>query len=72
MVQLVHAGRNPVDLAREFRCSAQASRNWAAQAVVDSGKVRSAGCALTTPEREELTRMRRQARQVQTERGIVA
>jgi transposase-like protein len=38
MIELVHAGRNPSELAREFACSAQTVRNWVAQAAVDSGK----------------------------------
>ncbi|GAA0256323.1 hypothetical protein LNAOJCKE_5648 [Methylorubrum aminovorans] len=32
IVELVHAGRDPTDLAREFEPSAQAIRNWVAQA----------------------------------------
>ena len=32
MVELVRAGRDPADLAREFEPSAQAIRNWVAQA----------------------------------------
>jgi transposase len=31
MVDLVRAGRDPADLAREFEPSAQAIRNWVAQ-----------------------------------------
>ena len=51
MVELVRAGRHPEDLAREFEPSAQAIRNWVAQAERDEGR-RSDG--LTSPEREEL------------------
>jgi transposase-like protein len=32
IVELVRAGRDPTDLAREFEPSAQAIRNWVAQA----------------------------------------
>jgi len=32
MVDLIRAGRDPTDLAREFEPSAQAIRNWVAQA----------------------------------------
>jgi transposase len=32
MVELVRAGRDPADLAREFEPSAQAIRNWVAVA----------------------------------------
>ena len=34
MVELVRAGRDPADLAREFEPSSQAIRNWVAQADV--------------------------------------
>jgi len=32
IVELIRAGRDPADLAREFEPSAQAIRNWVAQA----------------------------------------
>ena len=72
MVELVRAGRNPAELSREFRCSAQAIRNWTAQAVLDNGKPGPCNDGLTTVEREELTRLRRQVRQLQMERDILA
>ena len=50
MVELVRTGRTPGELAREFECSAQASRHWVPQAGRDEG-VREDG--LTTAEREE-------------------
>ena len=37
MVELVQAGRMPVELSREFECSAQAIRNWVRQADRDAG-----------------------------------
>ena len=33
MVDLVHSGRTPVELAREFEPTAQSIRNWLAQCV---------------------------------------
>lgn len=72
MIELVRAGRNPAELSREFPCSAQAIRNWVAQASVDAGQARSGSTVLTTAEREELTRLRRQVRQLQMERDILA
>jgi hypothetical protein len=33
MVELVHAGRSPEELAREFEPTAQSIRNWVASAV---------------------------------------
>ena len=38
MVDLVRAGRDPADLAREFEPSAQAIRNWVAQADRQEGR----------------------------------
>jgi transposase len=72
MVELVRAGRNPAELAREFPCSAQAIRNWVAQAAAERGKPRQASGVLTTAEREELTRLRREVRRLQMERDILA
>ncbi len=48
IVELVHAGRNPEELAREFKPSEQTIRNWVKQAELDSGR-RTDG--LTTEER---------------------
>ena len=69
MVELVRAGRTPEELAREFEPSAQAIRNWVAQSERDSG-VRNDG--LTTAEREELRRLRRENRQLKVEREILS
>ena len=57
MVELVRSGRTPGDLAREFEPSAEAIRNWVAQADRDAGK-RSDG--LRTEEHEEIRRLRRE------------
>src|SRR3569623_1264580 len=38
MVELVRAGRDPADLAREFEPSSQAIRNWVAQADRQDGR----------------------------------
>jgi transposase len=69
MVDLVHAGRTPEELSREFEPSAQAIRNWVEQAERDGGQ-RSDG--LTTQEKEELQRLRRENKQLRTEREILA
>ena len=55
MVELVRAGRNPEELAREFEPSAQAIRNWVRQADLDEGRRRD---GLTTDVREEIRRLR--------------
>ena len=69
MVDLVRAGRTPEELAREFEPSAQAIRNWVAQADRDAGR-RADGT--TSAEREELTRLRRENRQLKVEREILS
>ena len=69
MIELVRAWRNPEELAREFEPSAQTIRNWAAQAARDEGR-RSDG--LTTEEREELCRLRRENRRLREEREILS
>jgi len=71
MVELAQAGRTPAQLAREFDCSAQTILNWVARAAVDSGKPLPGKDVLTSAEREELTRLRRQVRQLQMERDIL-
>ena len=69
MVELVRAGRSPEELAKEFEPSAQAIRNWVAQAGRDGGR-RSDG--LTSVERQELSRLRRENRQLRLEREILS
>jgi transposase len=69
LIELVRAGRTPEQLAQEFEPSAQTIRNWVHQAERDAGQ-RTDG--LTTPEREELARLRRELRQVKLEREILA
>ena len=55
-------------LAREFEPSAQTIRNWLAQADLDEGR-RTDG--LTTEEREELRRLRRENHTLREEREIL-
>jgi transposase len=69
MVELVRAGRTPEQLAAEFEPTAQSIRNWVAQADRDEGK-RMDG--LTTQEREELVRLRRENRRLREEREILS
>ena len=69
MVELVRAGRTPHELAKEFEPSAKSIRDWVAQADRDQG-VRQDG--LTTEEREELRRLRRENKQLKLEREILA
>jgi transposase len=69
MVELVRVGRTPEQLAKEFEPTATTIRKWADQAARDDG---SRGDGLTTAEREELRRLRRELRQVKQEREILA
>ncbi len=69
MVALVRAGRTPESLAREFEPTAESIRNWVKQADRDEGR-RDDG--LTSVEREELRRLRRENRQLRIEREILA
>ena len=69
MAELVRAGRPPDELAREFKPSAEAIRNWVKQADRDAGR-RADG--LTSVERAELSRLRRENRQLRQERDILA
>ena len=61
------SGRSVRQLADELGVSQQTLRNWSAQLDVDQGK--SEG--LTTPEREELRRLRRENRILTEEREIL-
>lgn len=69
MVELARTGRTPRDLAREFDCSAPSIRNWIAQAAIDAGQPLE---RLSSAERTELARLRRENRRLQVERDILA
>ena len=69
MVELVRSGRSPEELAREFEPSAQSIRNWVSQADRDEGRSHE---GLTSAEREELRRLRRENRRLRQEREILA
>ena len=68
LVEMVQAGRTPESLGRQFEPSAQAIRNWVRQADLDDGR-RADG--LTTGEREELGKLRRENRVLREEREIL-
>ena len=69
MVRLAKSGRSPEELSREFDVSAQSIRNWVRQSEIDDGS-RSDG--LTSREREELTRLRRENARLKEEREILS
>jgi transposase len=68
MVELVRSGRTPEALSREFEPTAQSIREWVRQADLDEGRRHD---GLTTEEREELTRLRRENRVLREERDIL-
>lgn len=69
LIELVRAGRSPERLAKEFEPSAQTIRSWVKQAERDAGQ-RTDG--LTSVEREEMARLRRENRQLKLERDILS
>ena len=72
IVELARVGRTAAELSREFGCSAQTVTNWIAQAAIDAGKLLPSKGGLTTAERDELARLRRENRRLQAERDILA
>ena len=69
MVELVRSGHSPGALAKEFEPSAQTIHTWVKQADLDRGQ-RPDG--LTPTERAEVRRLRRQIKQLRTERDLLA
>lgn len=72
IIELARTGRTPAQLSREFGPTAQSIANWVAQDGRDRGKSLPGKEGLTTAEREELTRLRRENRRLQQERDILA
>ena len=72
MVELVQTGRTPGELSREFGVTAQSIAAWVAQAAANSGKPVRGKDMLSSAERDELTRLRRENKRLQQERDILA
>ncbi len=68
VVELVRAGRPISELAREFEVTGNSIRNWVKRADLDDGR-RTDG--LTSDEREELNRLRRENRVLREEKEIL-
>ena len=69
-VELVRAGeRSLPQIARELGINEQTLRNWVRRAEIDAG--RGAPSDLTTDERAELVRLRRENRLLQQEKEIL-
>jgi transposase len=68
LVDLVRAGRTVSSLAQEYEPTETTIRNWVAQADRDEGR-RSDG--LTTEERVELNKLRREVKTLREEREIL-
>jgi transposase len=67
-VELLRQGRSPGELAAALGCSPQTLRNWRRQDQLDHG-VRDDG--VTTDEREELARLRRENTRLRQERDLL-
>jgi transposase len=69
MVELVRSGRTPASLAKEFGPTAWTISMWAKQDARDVGK---GDGGLTSMEREELAKLRRENRRLKEEREILS
>lgn len=69
MVELARTGRTPASLAKEFGPTSWSIATWIKQAARDSGK---GDGGLTSAEREELTKLRRENRRLKEEREILS
>lgn len=69
IIALARAGRSIESLSREFEPCVATIHGWIKQAQIDSG-TRDDG--LTSAERDELRRLRKENRQLRTERDILA
>ena len=70
-VELVRSSpeRTVAEIAAELGINAQSLRNWVGQARIDAGG--GEGGALTTDEREELRRLRREVAELRKEKEIL-
>jgi len=69
MVALARSGRTPASPSREFGVSAMTIGSWIKQDARDTGK---GDGGLSSAEREELQRLRRENRQLKEDRAILS
>jgi len=69
VVELARAGRGADELAAEFKLARQTVRNWIKQADLDAGRRKD---GLTSADQEEIARLRKRVRQLETERDILS
>ena len=69
ILELARAGRSPDELAKEFEPTAQTIRNWIKQSELDHGQRQD---GLTSDEKAELTRLRKENKQLRLEREILS
>ena len=69
MIEMVKEGRRPADLAREFGVSTSTIWKWVKQAELDTGERKD---GLTTDEKAELAKLRRENRVLREERDILS
>jgi transposase len=70
IVELVRSGRTPEELSKEFEPTSQSIWNWVRHAERDSVARKDGG--VSSPEREELTKLRRENHRLRQERDILA
>lgn len=66
---VLEEGKNIPEVARDLDLTVTAFRSWVERARADQGKCKSG--ALTTEERQELARLRKEVRQLKMEREIL-
>lgn len=69
IVSLYRSGRSVAELEEEFEPCDQTIRNWIKQAELDSGNRQD---GLTSDEKEELKRLRKECRKLRQEREILS
>lgn len=69
IIELARSGRSIVELAKEFEPSEQTIRNWVQQADIDGGHRQD---GLSSDDKQELSRLRKENRRLQQERDILA